>query len=450
MQVSSKQLHPHTIEVTIKESGVEMEHIKKHTARRLSEVRQFSGFRKWEEVPVDAVIAEIGEERFMSEVLEDALQSIYPKAIKKLWITPVESGEFVKLVSMSPLEVVMHVEVIPSIELDMKKMEKISVIVGQVSVSDEEMEKELEKIIERATHFHTRWAHHGHSHDENGDLPEETDDTIKIGDKVHVNAFWSDKKWGKIDERMSLSDFELVIGAKMMIPGFEEALIWSKMGDIVEFDVTFPEDYHSADFAGKSAFFSCTILSVEYPHKPQWNEEFIERVWGKKISYEKFVEEFREGMLIDRQTQARSAAEEKLSSEFIKVTDFEVGPKMLAKEVASLWEYHNREIEKQWMDVKTYLEHLKVSEDGFKKEHIEPSAIRRIKSMIILEEMKRHYKPDITEEKVLDEMKKVFGKYAGDPDFEKRLLELAKPGTEHYEDIKSRLQYRDVIERFLK
>ncbi len=92
----------------------------------------------------------------MSEALEDALQSIYPKAIKKLLITPVESGEFVKLVSMSPLEVVMHVEVIPSIELDMKKIEKISVVVDQISVSDEEMGKELEKIIERATHFHTR------------------------------------------------------------------------------------------------------------------------------------------------------------------------------------------------------------------------------------------------------------------------------------------------------
>lgn len=249
---------------------------------------------------------------------------------------------------------------------------------------------------------------------------------------------------------MALRDFELTIGAKMMIPGFEESLIGSKEGDVVEFDVTFPADYHSKDFAGKKAFFSCTVLTVEYPHKPEWTEEFIERVWGKKLSFSDFRVEYREAMLADKKDKARSEAEEKLSGEFINVTDIEVGPKMLAKEVENLWQYHNKEIEKQGMEIKSYLEHLKTSEEGFKKEHIEPSAARRIKSMLILEEMKKHYKPDIGEETVIAEMKKVFSRYAGDPDFAKRLTDLAKPGTEHFNDIKSRLEYRAVIDRFLK
>lgn len=163
-----------------------------------------------------------------------------------------------------------------------------------------------------------------------------------------------------------------------------------------------------------------------------------------------FRAEYREAMLTDKKEKARSEAEEKLSGEFIKTAEIEVGPKMLAKEVDNLWQHHNREIEKQGMDIKSYLEHLKTSEEGFKKEHIEPSATRRIQSMIVLEEIKKHYKPEITEEMVVTEMKKVFARYAGDPDFEKRLIELAKPGTEHFNDIKSRLEYRAVIDRFLK
>ncbi len=450
MQATSKKINPHTYEVTIKESLAEMEHFKKLAAKKIAEARQFPGFRKGDEVPVDVVAREIGTEALMGETLEEALQTIYPKALKKLDIHPVDVGEITKLVSHSPLEVILTVEVMPEVKLDIKKIEKIKVEVAEVSVTDEELQKELDEIIARGTHFHTRGAHHGHSHDENGDVAAETDTSIQMGDKVRVNAIGYDKKGGKTDDRMALHDFELTIGAKMMIPWFEEALVGAKEGDVVEFDITFPEDYHSKDFAGQKAFFSCTILTVEYPHKPEWSEEFIERVWGKKLSLSDFKVEYREAMLADRKDKARSEAEEKLSGELIKVTDIEIGPKVIAKEVENLWAHHNAEITKQGMEIKSYLEHLKTSEEAFKKEHIEPSAVRRLKSMIVLEELKKHYKPEITEEKVAEEMKKVFARYAGDPDFEKRLIEMAKPGTDHFNDIKSRLEYRAVIDRFLK
>ncbi len=450
MQATSKKINAHTYEVTIKESATEMEHYKKQAARKIAEARQFPGFRKGDEVPVDVVAREIGEDRLMGEVLESALQAIYPKALKKLEINPIDMGDLTKVVSMSPLEVVLTVEVLPEVKLDFKKIEKIKVEVPEVSVTDEELQKELDEIIARGTHFHPRGAHHGHHHDENGDVPEETDTAIQVGDRVRINATGYDKKGGKTDDKMALHDFELTIGSKMMIPGFEEALVGAKEGDVVEFDITFPKDYHSEEFAGKNAFFSCTILTVEYPHKPEWSEEFIERVWGKKLPLAEFRTEYREAMLADRKDKARSEAEEKLSWEFIAVSDIEFGPKILAKEVETLWQYHNREIEKQGMEIKSYLDHLKTSEEGFKKEHIEPSATRRIRSMLILEEMKKHYKPEVTEEDVMTEMKKVFARYAGDADFEKRLTELAKPGTDHFNDIKSRLEYRAVIDRFLK
>lgn len=450
MQATSKKINPHTYEVTIKENAAEMEHFRKSAAKKIAESQQFPGFRKGDEVPVDVIAREIGEDRLMGEALEEALQSLYPKALKKLDIQPVDVGEITKITSTKPLEVILSVEVMPEVKLDFKKIEKIKVETPEVSVPDEDLQKELDEMIARGTHFHTRGAHHGHHHDENGDVSEVTDTSVQVGDRVRLNAIGSDRKGGKIDERMGLRDFELTIGSKMMIPGFEEALIGAKEGDVVEFEITFPKDYHSADFAGKNAYFSCTILTVEYPHKPEWSEEYIERMWGKKLSFSDFKVEYREAMLADRKDKARSEAEEKLSGEFIKVTEFEVGPKMLAKEVENLWQYHNKEIEKQGMDIKSYLEHLKTTEEGFKKEHIESSAVRRIKSMIILEEMKKHYKPEISEADVVTEMKKVFARYAGDADFEKRLMELAKPGTEHFNDIKSRLEYRAVIDRFFK
>lgn len=225
MQATSKKINAHTFEVTIKESATEMEHYKKSAAKKIAEARQFPGFRKGDEVPADVIAREVGEDRLMGEALDEALQAIYPKALKKLGINPVDIGELTKVTSMSPLEVVLTVEVMPEIKLDFKKIEKIKVEIPEVSVTDEELQKELDEIIARGTHFHPRGAHHGHHHDENGDLPEETDTAIALGDRVRINAVGYDKKGGKADEKMALHDFELTIGAKMMIPGFEEALV---------------------------------------------------------------------------------------------------------------------------------------------------------------------------------------------------------------------------------
>ncbi|MFA6079972.1 MAG: trigger factor [Candidatus Gracilibacteria bacterium] len=449
MQATSKKVGPNIFEITIKESGAEMEKYKKEAVQAISSERQFAGFRKGDEVPFDVVAREVGDERLMQEALNQALRVLYPKALKKLEITPVDMGEIKDMTSFSPLDVVLTVEVAPEVELDIKKIEKIKIEVAPVAVPDEELQKELDEIIARSTHYHPRGAHHGHTHDENGEVSE-TDLAIQMGDKVMVNAVGYDKKGGTTDDRMKLNDFEITIGAKMMIPGFEEALVGAKEGDVVEFEVNFPKDYHSEDFAGKSAFFVTTILSVQYPHTPEWNEELIERVWGKKLSFSDFKTEYREAMLTDRAEKARTEAEEKLTQELIAINPVAVGPKMVEREVENLWIHHNREIEKQGMDVKTYLEHLKTSEDVFKKEHIEPVALKRVQAMLIMEALKKHYAPEIADDVVVAEIRKVFARYAHNADFETRVLELAKPGTEHFNDVKNRLEYRAVIDRFLK
>jgi FKBP-type peptidyl-prolyl cis-trans isomerase (trigger factor) len=102
------------------------------------------------------------------------------------------------------------------------------------------------------------------------------------------------------------------------------------------------------------------------------------------------------------------------------------------------------------MDVKTYLEHLKTTEDIFKKEQIEPVAKKRVQSMLIMEALKKHYAPEIADDVIVTEIRKVFARYAHNADFESRILDLAKPGTEHFIDVKNRLEYRAVIDRFLK
>lgn len=194
MQVTHESVSGHMVKITIKESSTEMEHYKKLAALEIAEARQFPGFRKGDDVPTEVVAREIGEDRLMQEALNRALQTLYPKALKKLSIHPVDMGEISDIASISPLEVTLMIEVVPEIALDIKKTEKIRVPMPQVSVSDEDLEAELAEMLKRGTHYHPRGHHHGHTHDENGDLPDSTDTAIQMHDKVRVNAVGYDKK----------------------------------------------------------------------------------------------------------------------------------------------------------------------------------------------------------------------------------------------------------------
>ena len=129
----------------------------------------------------------------MQEALNQALQILYPKALKKLEINPVDMGEIKEVKSITPLEVTLTVEIAPEVELDIKKIEKISIALPTVSVSDEELKSELDEIVVRNTHYHVRGDAHGHDNDVNGAV-ESTDETIQDGDKVTVNAIGYDKK----------------------------------------------------------------------------------------------------------------------------------------------------------------------------------------------------------------------------------------------------------------
>ncbi len=70
------------------------------------------------------------------------------------------------------------------------------------------------------------------------------------------------------------SDFKLILGTKMMIPGFEDALIGKKAGDQFEMDLTFPADYHVADLAGQAVLFKVTVKTIEAPTLPELNDDF--------------------------------------------------------------------------------------------------------------------------------------------------------------------------------
>jgi trigger factor len=101
------------------------------------------------------------------------------------------------------------------------------------------------------------------------------------------------------------------------------------------------------------------------------------------------------------------------------------------------------------MDMKHYLEHLKKDETGYKEENIKPEAIKKLKAELILEKLKTIIKVDLTDEEIQTEINKILKNYQN-PEVIEKLKVMFAPETDHYEDVKNRLNYKKIIDTFFE
>jgi len=337
--------------------------------------------------------------------------------------------------SVIPLEVTLQVEILPEIQVDLKKVKKIKVEKNKVSVSAADVKKDMDEIESKSTGYEAA----------------KKTATVKKDDKLTIHAHGYDKKGGTKDDRLHLHDFSFVIGAGTMIPGFDDHFMGKKVGDKVAFEITFPKDYHSEDFAGQTRYFDCDIEVIENPKKPEWTSEFIEQVWGKKIELDEFKKELKAAILQDRETAEQQRVEDAIYDELIKLSKIEIGPKILARETEQVWQQHSQDLQRKGMEAKAYLDHIGTSEEDFKKAQLEPLALRRLQAQLILENLRNNMEGvEVSDEEIESETKEMFKQYADNKDFLEKVKEMYKPGNDQFEELRSRLQYKKIIEGFIK
>ena len=165
----------------------------------------------------------------------------------------------------------MHIEVLPEVTIK-DAYKKIKLTKQKLSVSAAEVTAALDDIQTRFTQFHD---------------VEDKKQSAAMGDKLTIDTDGHDSK-GNLMEATSMRDYPLVLGSNMLVPGFEEGLVGIKLGEEKELDITFPKDYHNADFAGKKTKFKVTIKKFEHAHKPEFTPEFIKQLRGKDLDLKGF------------------------------------------------------------------------------------------------------------------------------------------------------------------
>ena len=225
-------------------------------------------------------------------------------------VIPVAQGEIKEIISQDPLKIKIHVEVLPEVSVDEVKMKKIKLSRKKVSVSVKEVNDAIADIEKRFSTF------------------EETTSKAKMWDRVTIDTDGYDLKWNII-ETTSMRTYPLVLGSNLLVAGFEEKIVWSKIWDELDLDITFPKDYHNADFASKDTKFKVKVLKVESSKKPEWTSEFIEGLRGQKLDMDGFKKLIKSEIADTKNSNQNIEDELKLIDELLKVSKLDLWDKWL-------------------------------------------------------------------------------------------------------------------------
>lgn len=283
--------------------------------KELSGQVRLPGFRPGK-VPMGLMKKKYGPS-VMGEVLEAAVQDGSQQTLADRDLRPAMQPkiEIVSFEEGKDLEFTMAVEVLPTIEaVDFASIELER---PKVVVPDSEIEEALNRIADSRKQPEATGSKRK---SKKGDILE-----IDFVGRLGGEEFPGGKGEG----------YDLELGSGTFIPGFEDQLVGAKAGDVTTVTVTFPEDYHAKDLAGKEAEFEVTVKELKEAKVPEINDEFAKSVGLEDLEALKAA--VREQMDKDYAGIARNRVKRALLDKLAEMADFEVPPGMVDLEFDSIW-----------------------------------------------------------------------------------------------------------------
>jgi len=291
--------------------------IESEVAKRLQQTARHArvnGFRPGK-VPMGIIRQRYGSAA-RQEVLGDLIGSSLQEALIEQKMQPVASPAIALegAEEGKDLQFVATFEVFP--ELQVKGFEAIEVERLQAEVSDADVDQMLEVLRKQATHFH------------------DTERAAQDGDQLVIDFVGTLS--GEAFDGGSGNDVRLVLGSGQMIAGFEAGLIGSSAGDEKTLDLTFPEDYHAKELAGKAVSFKVTVKQVGAPHVPELDEDFFARFGVKEGGLAAFRDEVRKNMQRELRSSIKARLKAQVFDGLLAHNTLEVPKALVAEEAKRL------------------------------------------------------------------------------------------------------------------
>ena len=212
----------------------------------------------------------------------------------------------------------------------------------QADVSEAEIDKTIDILRKQRVHFHTKGEAGEHG---DGGEPVAAD-----GDRVTVDFV------GSIDDVEfpggKAEGYAFVLGEGRMLPEFEAATLGLKVGEAKTFPLSFPEDYHGKDVAGKTASFTITLQKLEWAHLPEVDAEFAKSLGVADGDLAKMREDIKVNLQREVAGRVKARNKEAVMDALIKVAELEVPKTLIAQDSERLAEMTRQDMAQRGMNVK--------------------------------------------------------------------------------------------------
>jgi len=204
-------------------------------------------------------------------------------------------------------------------------------------------------------------------------------------------------------------NYPLTIGSGSFIPGFEEQLIGAEAEKEVEVNVTFPEEYHAENLAGKAAVFKCTVHEIKVKEIPEIDDEFAAEV-SEFDTLEEYKADIKAKIKEEKAAEAKSKKEDQAVEKAIENATMEIPEAMINTQAQQIIDDFARRMQSQGLTMEQYLQFTGMTVEKL-MEDAKPQAKKRIETRLVLEAIAKAENIEISDEKVEEEIAKMAASY---------------------------------------
>ena len=235
------------------------------------------------------------------------------------------------------------------------------------------------------------------------------------------------------------TDYRLTIGSGAFIPGFEEQLVGAELGKEVEVNVTFPEEYHAKDLAGKAAVFKCTVKEIKVKELPEADDEFAMDV-SEFDTMEEYRADLKKKIEERKATDAKAKKEDAVIEKIIEGAVMEIPDAMIETQAEYLVDDFAQRMQMQGMSMDQYMQYTGATIESMTNQ-MKPQAKKRIESRLVLEAVAAAENIEIGDEAIEAEMARMAEAYKMELD---KLRELIS--EEEKKNMREDLSIQKAIE----
>lgn len=365
------------------------------------------GFRKGK-VPRPIFEQRFGVEALYQDAVDILLPEAYGEAIDETGIKPVDQPEINVTSIEKGSEMTFEAIVVVEPEVELGEYKGVEIEKQEVELTEEEVQESIDHQLGHLAEMVVR---------EDGAV--EDGDTVNIDFDGYVD--------GEQFEGGQAEGYDLEIGSGSFIPGFEEQLVGVKTGEEKDVTVTFPEEYHAEELAGKEATFKTKVNEIKYKDVPELTDEIANELDAEANTVDEYKENVRKRLAEQKETDAENAQKEEAINKAANNASIEIPEAMINTELDRMVQEFGQRMQQQGLNLETYFQ-ISGQDESQLREQMKDDAEERVKTNLTLTAIADAEAVEVT-----------------DADIDAELEKMSEQFNMSAEDIKQTLGNTDII-----